>query len=397
MLKKIKISNFKSLSDRTVSLNKLNVLIGANAAGKSNFVDAIRFIHEIITDRVSKAVGKRLGWTNVITRGKDKSSKISVEIRCDLSKAYPKKGRSIYKYKPIECTYKFEAGYSRRKYFLESEFLEARLKIQGKEITESFNRSRSKVQILESELWKKQKTISISSPLKDIPFLQSAWGNISSIFLSNLVKNWRFYDLDVNAARRPCIEETEDFLLDDGHNLASVLDRLKTRSSQKIKKRILDLMSILVPSFEGWKTEYQFDGSLGFTIKEKGIEKPLLPKMVSDGTIRLLSLLLALLYQPSQPSLICIDEPERYLHPQVLETLVEIMRDISNETQIIVTTHSSELVKWLQPDEVLMVDKIDGITRIARAQDISMINKFIEEFSLDELWLKGYLEGGKVF
>jgi len=397
MLRTLQISNFKSLSDKPVSLQKLNVLIGANAAGKSNFVDAIKFIHEIIKDRVSKAVGKRLGWTNVLTRGKDKSSKISIEIHCDLSKAYPKLKIKKRTYKPIECTYKFEAGYSRRRYFLESEILEARVEIQGKETIESFNRSRNRVQIPRSEIGKKQKTIYIHTPLKDIPFLQSAWGNISSIFLSDLVKNWRFYDLDVNAARRPCIEETEDFLLDDGHNLASVLDRLKTRSSQKIKKRILELMSIFVPSFEGWKTEYQFDGSLGFTIKEKGIEKPLLPKMVSDGTIRLLSLLLALLYQPSQPSLICIDEPERYLHPQVLETLVEIMRDISNETQIIVTTHSSELVKWLQPDEVLMVDKIDGITHIVRAQDISMINKFIEEFSLDELWLKGYLKGGKVF
>ncbi|GAJ18878.1 unnamed protein product, partial [marine sediment metagenome] len=129
---------------------------------------------------------------------------------------------------------------------------------------------------------------------------------------------------------------------------------------------------------------------------EKGMVKALLPEMVSDGTIRLLSMLLALLYQPTKAALICIDEPERYLHPQVLKPIVEIMREVSEKTQLIVTTHSTELVKWLQPSEVLMVDKIDTVTHIVQAQNISMVDKFLEEFSLDELWLGGYLKGGKI-
>ena len=72
------------------------------------------------------------------------------------------------------------------------------------------------------------------------------------------------------------------------------------------------------------------------------------------------------------------------------------MREVSERTQLIVTTHSTELVKWLKPSEVLMVDKIDTVTHIVQAQNISMVDKFLEEFSLDELWLGGYLKGGKI-
>jgi len=398
MLKRLRISNFKSISDQPVHLQKLNVLIGANAAGKSNFVDAIRFIHEILEDRISRAIGKRLGWMNVLKRGEDGKSKISFEINCSLKSVSSKPILKKKAYKPIDCEYKLETTYSRKQYFIDSEIFKAKMEHSGKETTESFNRSRNKIQFSDSVfLGKKRKDMSIPTQLKDTPFIQTGFFFISSFLLTNLVESWRFYDFDVNAARRPCIEESEGFLLDDGHNLAAVLDKLRASSSRTIKKRVLNLMSILVPGFEDWKTEMQFDGSLGFTVTEKGIEKPLLPKMVSDGTVRLLSILLALLYQPTQTALICIDEPERYLHPQVLGTLVEIMRDVSEKTQIIVTTHSAELIKNLQPSEVLLVDKKDGITHIVRAQDVSMVDKFLEEFSLDELWLRGYLKGGMVF
>jgi predicted ATPase len=154
-------------------------------------------------------------------------------------------------------------------------------------------------------------------------------------------------------------------------------------------------MSHLIPGFERWRPARQYDGSLGYKISEKGMARALLPEMVSDGTIRLLSILLALLYQPTEAALICVDEPERYLHPQVLKPLVEIMREVSERTQVIVTTHSTELVKWLKPSEVLMVDKINNVTHIVQAQSISMVEKFLEELTLDELWLGGYLKGGK--
>lgn len=395
MLKTIRISNFKSLSNEPVSLSNFNVLIGANASGKSNFIDAFRFVYDILkSNRLSTAIGRRLGWANVLTREKDLSNKISIEMNYDLRGMEPVRiGKKAYT--PLDSEYKFEVSYRMKKYFMDSEILKTRFQLSKEEVFEGFERSRYKAQI--SSIFRGGTTTSMSVPkiLRDSPFLQGYF-SISGRFISNIITGWRFYDLDVNAARRPCIEESETFLLDDGHNMASILNRLAYPSSRMVKKRILSLMSILVPGFEDWKTEQQFDGSIGFKVREKGISKFLLPKMVSDGTIRILSILLGLLYQPSRAALICIDEPERYLHPQVLKTLVEIMRDVSEKSQIIVTTHSTELVKWLRPSEVLMMDKIDNTTRIVRAQDVEMVDKFLEEFSFDELWLRGYLKGGKI-
>lgn len=396
MLKTIRISNFKSISNKTVSFENFNVLVGANAAGKSNFVDTLRFIHDILIDGLRSAVGRRFGWENVLTREKDRSEKITAKIFYDLKGTEHdfKFGKKVYK--PLDLKYKLEAGYTRKKVYLNLESFEARFKHNDTETKEEFERSRGKVQIHNPIIFEEQlKSINIPKQLRDRLFLQGFFGMGSSL-LSDFIRSWRFYDLDVNAARNPCIDDSQNILLDNGNNLASILDRLKASSSRSVHERILKIMSILVPGFDTWKIERQFDGSLGLKIREKGMTKALLPKMVSDGTIRLLSILVALLYQPSRAGLICIDEPERYLHPQVLKPLIEIMRDVSKKTQIIVTTHSAEVVKWLKPNELLMVDKINTVTHIIRAQNVSMVNKFFEEFSLDELWLGGYLKGGKI-
>lgn len=391
MIKTIQVSNFKSISNDIISLKNFNVLIGANASGKSNFVDIFRFIHDVLKDRLSSAIGRRLGWENVLTREKEKEEKIKIEFSCDLEKIDMKIPIGKKDFKPINIEYKFKAGYSRRRFFIDEEIFKARFKKNNDEKIEKFERTRNKIKSYHTE----GKTFSVPSQMKDLLFLQYVFPGISSLYLSSFIKEWRFYDLDVNKARCSCYEDSQDFLLGDGDNLAMILDRLKKQGSSKVKiirNQILKLMPILIPGFEDWKTEQQYDGSLGFSIREKGINKPLLPKMISDGTIRLLSILLALLYQPSRAELICVDEPERHLHPQVLKPLIEIMRNVSEKTQLIVTTHSAELVKYLNPNEVFMVDKIDNITHIMPAQDVKMINKFLEDFTLDELWLGGYLE-----
>lgn len=398
MLKSIRFSNFKSISNEPVSLGGFNVLIGANAAGKSNFVDALRFVYSALNDGVSSAIGRRFGWDNVLTRGKDRTAKITAEITCDFEK--PKREFKVGKksYTPLNCEYKIELGYYAGRVYVNSEILKTQFLQNGAEITEEFDRRRQKVQIRSPiTIGERQRSIDFPRHLKDKLFLQGTFSCLGSFLLSDLITEWRFYDLDVKAARHSCLDEGHPILLDDGRNLAVILDKLRGDSSSRaIRERILNLMSVLTPGFERWRPARQYDGSLGYKIYEKGMARALLPEMVSDGTVRLLSMLLALLYQPTKAALICIDEPERYLHPQVLKPIVEIMREVSEKTQLIVTTHSTELVKWLQPSEVLMVDKIDTVTHIVQAQNISMVDKFLEEFSLDELWLGGYLKGGKI-
>lgn len=399
MLKSIRLSNFKSISDEPVHLGSFNVLIGANAAGKSNFVDALRFVYSALNDGLSSAIGRRFGWNNVLMRGKDRTGKITAEITCDFKE--PKREIKVGKktYVPLDCEYKMELGYYAGRTYLNAEILKSRFVQNGNEITEGFDRKRRKVQVQNPmATGRRQVSIDVPRHLEDRLFLQGGFFCLGAFLLSDFITEWRFYDLDVKAARRSCLDEGQPVLLDDGHNLAVILDKIrKDSSSRVIRDRILKLMSSLIPSFARWMPARQSDGSLGYKVYEKGMVRALLPEMISDGTVRLLGILLALLYQPTKAALICIDEPERYLHPQVLKPLVEIMREVSERTQLIVTTHSTELVKWLKPQEVLMVDKIDNVTHIVKAQNISMVDKFLEDLTLDELWLGGYLSGGKIY
>lgn len=395
MLKTINLTNFKCIDNEPISLENFNVLIGANSSGKSNFVDGLSFIRDIMQYSIAIAVGQRFGWENVLTRDKKKLDKISAQLYYDFQGKSEEVRISRKVYKALDLKYELEVGCIGRRFQIISESLISRFKRNDEIFTESFTREKQKISILSSLLLAK-KTFHIPRTIGEEPFLKATFANIGSQVLSDIIDNWRLYYLDVDSARTPCVYGGEDVLLSSGNNLAAILDKLKTGKYRGVRNRIMELMSILVPGFQSWKTAEGFDGSLSFLISEKGISKGILPQMASDGTVRLLCILIALLYQPSPASLICIDEPERYLHPQVFEPLVEIMREVSKETQLIVTTHSTELVKYLQPTEVLMVDKVNNVTHIMRAKDVSMIDKFLEEFTLDELWLAGYLKGGKV-
>jgi predicted ATPase len=399
MIKKVKFLNFKSMPEYPITLNNLNVLIGKNASGKSNFVDGLKFIHDILKNGLGDSVGRRFGWENALTREKGKSERIKLYLNFNFddeeSKKYAIRFANKKVHEPIKLDYSIEVSCVGKRFYIEEEKLASVFMEKGNEQKESFTRTRKKVTCSSFMNPKSSRTINIPPQRQDTLFIHGGYYCLGSILLDGIISSWRFYAIDVNSARQPSFESTRDILSDNGHNLAQVLDSLNSSYAQDvrlIRDRIVNLMKILIPGFSSWQTQRQADGSLGYVIIEDKIKKGLFPKMISDGTIRILGILLALLYHPKKPSLICVDEPERCLHPQVLKSIVELIRDVSKNTQVIVTTHSTELVRWLEASEVLMVSKENTSTRVFRAESISMIDKFLEELSMDELWLGDYLK-----
>lgn len=403
MLKTVKFTNFKSLSSKSIHLGNFNVLVGANAAGKSNFVDALKFIKDVNETDLYNAVGTRLGWENTLTRGLNLRKPIAMEFHYDFSDKSIKfrMGKRAFNLNQTKHVVEF-SNTGRRLIVNKEEFTSLSVR-KDQKFNEHYDRTGSRVKIDSAILYPRERPVrqvKIPPQFEADLFLGQGFFTITSDILSDIINMWRFYHLDVQSARRSCIDTGENYLQPDGCNLALILDKMRKSSIPRIRNvnnRILRLMSTLVPQFSRWKAEHLFDGSIAFRIFEDGISKPLLPAMISDGTIRLLSILVSLLYQPKSPSMICIDEPERYLHPQVLEPLIEIMREVSKDNQIIITTHSPELVRLLKPEEVLLVDKVANTTHLVSAASTQMIHKFLKEFTLDELWLSGYLKGGKAF
>lgn len=395
MIKTVKFVNFKSLSPQTVELGPLNVLIGANASGKSNFVDAFKFLQHCLLDGVSGAVARRLGWRNTLARGRSLREAVHMEFELNAARLAGVALEDLEPYKPVGLYYAFDVACKADEPYVRGENLSATLEKNHEPQKVGFERKGISVRTSGPE----EETMSrffgartFKAYSRDRLVLELPFPTLLGVSISAAVKNWRFYELDIKAARMPSTWESADVLMGDGKNLARVLESVP-KANTSTYQRLSKLMAVLVPGFESWRTERRTDGTVAFNVKERGIQNPFPPSAISDGTIRLLGVLLAVLHQPTEAGLTCIDEPERCVHPQVLKTLVEVMREASSERQILVTTHSAELVRWLEPSEVLLVDKADNQTIIARAQDVKHIEKFLKEFRLDELWLHGYLQG----
>ncbi len=124
---------------------------------------------------------------------------------------------------------------------------------------------------------------------------------------------------------------------------------------------------------------------------DKCCRQPFYPNQLSEGTLRFLWLMTLLMTSPSA-SVLIIDEPETSLHPELVRLIALMLEEVALETQLIVTTHSSDLIGWLQPDEVLIADKEDGKTRFTWADTLNL-DAWLAEYTLRDLWLMGNLGG----
>jgi predicted ATPase len=132
-------------------------------------------------------------------------------------------------------------------------------------------------------------------------------------------------------------------------------------------------------------------GQATMTWYDDYLSNPLFPGELSEGTLRFLWLITILLSSNPAPVTL-IDEPEVSLHPELLKILAGVLQDASTRTQLIIATHSTDLIRWLQPDEILVVDKIEGETQVTWADSLNL-ESWLEEYTLGELWVMGTLGG----
>jgi len=145
MIKKVKFVNFKSLSPQTVELGPLNVLIGANASGKSNFVDAFQFLHDCLVENVSVAVARRLGWRNTLKRGQNWRRAIRLELRFDGAGLVKLRMDDRKTYDPVEQRYVLEVACVKDEPYVRGESATAFWERQGRRGSDGFTRDQSSV------------------------------------------------------------------------------------------------------------------------------------------------------------------------------------------------------------------------------------------------------------
>ncbi|MFH0901500.1 MAG: AAA family ATPase, partial [Pseudomonadota bacterium] len=179
-----------------------------------------------------------------------------------------------------------------------------------------------------------------------------------------------------------------DFLMEDASNLALVLNKLRKTSETKDK-----LLEALRQIYDGIRDfDVAVEGGTVQLFLQEG-RRTIPATRLSDGTLRFLSLL-CILCHPTPPAVVCIEEPELGLHPDVLPSLAKLLRDASERTQVIVTTHSDTLVDGLteDPDVVVVTEKHEGSTGFHRLES-EKLQEWLKKYTLGTLWTRGDIGG----
>jgi predicted ATPase len=414
-IKKIKIKNFKSFKDLEVELNDFNIVIGANASGKSNFIHIFEFLRDIVNFGLDNAISMQgdIEYLRNITVGNNEN--FSIEITADFEEKSHFLAKiledNVLGIRALEIFYKFTIEFikSKSKFKIISDELSIKfellkidaqkqaekkmgtgtvcLKVKNREIESKLDISpdlkidkNDIIPFLDVINKLPEKTLIIETPLSKIPF------EVAGIF-----QNAAVYDFDPKLAKRAISIAGKNELEGDGSNLAIALKNImKDKDSRKQFSNIISDVLSFVESIDVQKFA---DKSLLVYLKEIYSKDKLLPaSFLSDGTLNIAALIIALYF--SKKPLVIIEEPERNIHPHLVSKIVEMMREVSKKKQIIVTTHNSEFLKHARLEDILFIarDK-EGFSQVSKPAENEQVKIFLEnEMGIDELYVENLLE-----
>ncbi|MCC6366140.1 MAG: AAA family ATPase [Bryobacterales bacterium] len=361
-IQKLTIEGFKSIRKLDdFQLRSLNVLIGANGAGKSNFVGFFRMLRELIEQRLQLAVQIEGGADSCLYLGPKITRRIAAKLEF---------GRNGYEFELVPTANNrlifarevalFDGDYGKTGDFFGSGHAEAKLKDH-----------------------------------KDDPDKPGRGYGIAH-HVYQAVSRWtvyHFHDTSTSAGvrRQGAINDNEVFR-PNADNLAAFLFRLST-GSPFAYSRIRDVVRLAAPFFDDFKLRPVHDNSGLIQLEwlQRDSDYPFQAHQLSDGTLRFICMATALL-QPSPPATLLFEEPELGLHPYALNLLAGLFRKAATASQLIVSTQSVPLLNEFAPEDVIVVDRERGES-VFRRLDSAQLSEWLEDYSLGELWEKNVLGG----
>jgi predicted ATPase len=355
-LNKIVIKGFKSIKECEVDLKNINVLVGANGAGKSNFISAFEMLGRVLARELSFYV-QRKGINPLLYNGKEETDSIFAE----------------FDYGSLVYSFDLEWTEQDNLYFREEQ-----VTVDGKNILGEGGYNESKA----------LNTIRNARVHAQIP-------------KDIMIPNWRVYQFhDTSPSSRIKAENNVadcETLLHDASNLAAFLYHIQENHTAEYQK-IIRAVQRIAPYFKDFelKPKEQNNEQIVLRWKQKDYDGVLIPSQLSDGTLRFICLA-TLLLQPDelQPSIIVIDEPELGLHPYAMTMFAELVKKVATKKQVILATQSAELLDHFEADDVIVVDRTENGSEFKRLDAEKLTAWLEDDYSLGELWNKN-LFGGRV-
>lgn len=392
LIKRIRLTNLLSFGPDTeeLELAPLNVLIGPNGSGKSNFIEALGLLKATPRDLTAPIVASG-GIYNWIWRGEPEAAPACIDTVVDYPQANHPQARTLrYRLEFTEKKQRFELTNEsignesamethRKPYFY--------YKLQGARAVLNYRDKDGGERDLRSEVFDPEQSILAQRKDPD-HYPELTW-------LGQAFERMRFYrDWSFGRKTPPRVPQDaalpNDFLSENGNNLGLMLAKL-TRTP-RTKQQILDALCQLYEGVRDFHAHIE-GGTVQVFMEEEDVTMTVPATRLSDGTLRYLSLL-TILCHPNPPPLICIEEPELGLHPDILPGLADLIRDASERCQLVVTTHSDVLVDKLTdtPESVVVCEKHHGKTKMQRL-DRNELAKWLETYGLGDLWMRGEVGG----
>lgn len=379
----LKVRNFRALREVELKdLTPLTVLLGPNGSGKSTVFDVFAFLAECFELGLRKAWDSRGRAKELKTRGAD--GPVSVEIK------YREPG-----FPPI--TYHLAVDEVNGAPVVVAEWLRWTRGRSGKPFR-FLDYSQGRGQAVSGEVPGEQDR-RVDIPLQSSDLLAvNALGQFADhprvAALRQFIKGWHVSYLAADSARGQPLAGPEEHLTKSGDNLPNVIQFLGEQHPERLEQ-IFSILRQRVPRIERVLAEPMPDGRLLLQIKDAPFNHPVLARFASDGTLKMLQYLV-LLHDPAPPPFIGIEEPENFLHPRLLPELAEECRKATEQTQLMVTTHSPFFLNALRAEEVRVLWRDDaGYTQAQRASDLPGVPAFIEQGALlGHLWMEGHLGVG---
>ena len=382
----LRIHNFRVFQDVTVeNIPQMAVFMGQNGAGKTTFFDVFGFLHDCLSNNVRSALAKRGGVGEVISRDQTGDLQFVVTFR-------PSPDEPVITYeltiglneRHVPVVKKEVMRFRRGQYgapwkildFANGEGVAAEGDLQSYEDVQIATRAPQKV----------------SAP--DILAVKGLgqFENFPAISaLRKLIEDWYVSDFDIESARGRQEAGYRESLSTTGDNLAQVAKFLYDNHRERFDS-ILRAMRERVPGVASVEAKVTEDGYVILRFQDGRFKNPFSSKFVSDGTIKMFTYLV-LLSDPSPHALLCVEEPENQLYPELLAQLAEEFRHYANiGGQVFISTHSPDFLNAIRLEELYCLVKEDGYTKIIRASDSPLIASLYQEGDLlGALWSQGIL------
>jgi predicted ATPase len=380
LIQKIKLQNFLSYGSQgeEIELQPLNVLIGPNGSGKSNLIEAFNILKATPMDVITP-IRKGGGTSEFLWKGKGETPTTKIEAILD----YP-----AGKYSQSLC-YHISFTVAQQKFLLVNEVVKTpdsdheHYRYHHRQGANIMATAEEKCHHFEPE-YPNQSIFSQRKEPDKYPEILYLGNQFAAI---ELYRNWHIgRDLEPRHLQRTDLPEHP--LLEDSSNLGLVLNDLQFQlGSQPVIEQF--------QKFYGEAEEISIKimgGVVQIFVREQGFTQPIAATRLSDGTLHYL-FLMALLLDPNPPPLLCIEEPEIGLHPDILGTIADMLIAASHRSQLIVTTHSDALISTLSPESVLVCERDDEGSHLRRLEP-EPLKEWLENYTIGDLWRMGHI-GGK--